>query len=252
MERKITIEEETVYSEDYQMRMLYENRPEGLLAVKGRGIDGTSFYDYNVSGKISMQAMYERAKISADDLKLFLSQLLSVIKETEKYLLNIHCILLETEYIFYEEEKFYFCYCPCIKRDLWEDFHRLTEYFVKQADYEDRECVRMVFILHKETMEENYSLEKLVKECLKDSEESDEKEGKGEVGCGIYANELYNDEEETDYDTVEHDWIRKQHHGQMIMEETQNMWTPVKRLLNRRKRAKWGDWDGLYVEEEDI
>ena len=109
MERKITIEEEAVYSEDYQMRMLCENQPEGLLAVKGRGIDGTSCYDYNVSGKISLQAMFERTKICADDLKLFLRQFLSVIRETEKYLLNIHCILLEQEYIFYEEEKYYFC-----------------------------------------------------------------------------------------------------------------------------------------------
>lgn len=255
MERKITIEEESVYSEDYQMRMLRENRPEGLLAVNGRGINGTSFYDYNVSGKISMQAMYERTKISADDLKMFLRQLLSVIRETEKYLLNIHCILLEQEYIFYEDEKFYFCYYPCVRKDLWEEFHKLTEYFVKQADYEDRECVRMVFILHKETMEENYSLEKIVRECLetgKGAAEEEEKEEKRESGCGIYANEIYNEEEETDYDTEQHDWIRRQHHGQMIMEETQNMWTPVKRFLNRRKKAKWGDWDGLYIEEEDI
>ncbi len=126
---------------------------------------------------------------------------------------------------------------------------------MKQADYEDRECVRMVFILHKKTMAENYSLEKIVKECLKDGEgdgKKGEKEGKGECGYGIYANEIYNEEEETDYDTEQHDWIRKQHHGQMIMEETQNMWTPVKRFLNRRKRAKWGDWDGLYIEEEDV
>ena len=71
MERKITIEEAKVYHEDYQMRMLQLNEITGILPVKGRGIDSSSFYDYNVSGKISMQAMYERNKISGEDLKIF-------------------------------------------------------------------------------------------------------------------------------------------------------------------------------------
>lgn len=270
MERKITIEEAAVYHEDYQMRMLQANEIEGLLSIKGRGIDGVSFYDYNVSGKISMQAMYERNKISGEDLKIFLKQMLAVIRETEKYLLNIHCILMEPEYIFYEDGKYYFCYYPQAKAELWEAFHKLTEYFVKQADYDDKESVRIVFILHKETMAENYSLGKIVKECMKE----EEKKNHADTGDGLRVQKLYDEDEEgenenegygeqkkelrysgmkdTEYDTSHHDWIKKQHHGSLIMEETENMWTPVKRLLNRRKKSKWGDWDGLYIEEEEL
>lgn len=265
MERKITIEEAAVYHEDYQMRMLQVNEVEGILPVKGRGIDGASFYDYNVSGKISMQAMYERAKISGEDLKLFLSQLLAVIHETENYLLNIHCILMEPEFIFYEDGRFFFCYYPQAKQELWTEIHKLTEFFVKQADYEDEESVRIVFILHKETMAENYSLEKVVKECMKEK-----KTDQGEERSSIRIQKLYDEEEDldseydfegrnqrkkginsTEYDSQQHDWIKKQHRGNLIMEETENMWTPVKRLLNRRKKPKWGDWDGLYIEEEE-
>ena len=36
MERRITIEETTAYKEDYQMRMLDDNRIEGILPLKGR------------------------------------------------------------------------------------------------------------------------------------------------------------------------------------------------------------------------
>ena len=57
MERKITIEEEELYQEDYQIRMLKINHPEGLLEIGGRGMNGKSYYDYNVSGKISVKAM---------------------------------------------------------------------------------------------------------------------------------------------------------------------------------------------------
>lgn len=272
MERKITIEEEEVYREDYQMKMLLMNEIDGLLPVKGRGIDGVSFYDYNVSGKISMQAMYEKNKLSGEELKSFLRQLMAVIRETEKFLLNIHCILMEPEYIFYEDGKFYFCYYPQAKQDLWEEVHKLTEYFVKQADYEDKECVRIVFILHKETMAENYSLEKIVKECVKEEKKEEQDAGEGEIRVQkLYDEDEEEDEEKgeeehnseekykknpglytADYDSLQHDWIKMQHHGSLIMEETENMWTPVKRLLNRRKKPKWGDWDGLYIEEEEI
>ena len=275
MERKITIEETEVYHEDYQMRMLQMNEIKGILPVKGRGVDGASFYDYNVSGKVSVQALYERNKISGEELKLFLRQLLAVIRETENYLLNIHCILMKPEYIFYEEGRFYFCYYPRAKQELWEELHKLTEYFVKRADYEDKECVRIVFILHKETMMENYSLEKIVKECLKeekkikaeetdafkarklpgvgDWEEGEEEEEEEDGKCGYQGRYQRDSVPKTSgYDSVQHDWIKRQHHGKLIMEETENMWTPVKRFLNRRRKPKWGDWDGLYIEEEEL
>lgn len=259
MERKITIEEPQMYREDYQMKMLYMNEIDGILPVKGRGVDKNSYYDYSVSGKVSMKAMYERNQISGEDLKLFLRQLVAVMRETEKYLLNIHCILLEPEYIFYEEGKFYFCYFPLAKEDIWQQFHRLSEYFVKKTDYQDKESVRITFVLHKETLEENYSLEKIVQECVKENE--DRKETVTE------ENDIQKEEEGSEqmelmpknpgmnpieYDTSQYDWIHSQHQGNLIMEETDQMWTPVKKFLNRRKKPKWGDWDGLYIEEEDL
>ena len=57
MERKITIEEEAIYAEDYQNRMLEENEIPELLKMNGRGMDDKSCYDYDVSGKVSMKAL---------------------------------------------------------------------------------------------------------------------------------------------------------------------------------------------------
>ena len=232
MERRITIEESVLYKEDYQIRMLEENQIEGILPVKGRGRNGCSFYDYDVSGKISMKAMYERSKISSQDMKKFLSQLKQVIYSVERHLLNKQCILLRPEYIFYEEDRYYFCYFPLAKEDFWKEFHVLTEYFVKYADYEDQECIKMVFLLHKETTEEYYSLEKLIEQCLSMEEEPQIPK--------------------ISYDTSEHDWISSQERSSSILRETDNMWVPVKRFLTKHKKQKWGDWDGLYVEEEEL
>lgn len=39
--------------------------------------------------------------------------------------------------------------------------------------------------------------------------------------------------------------------GSSIMRETDNLWIPVKRFLNKHK-TKWGEWDGLHIEEEEL
>ncbi len=250
MERKITIEEHVLYKEDYQMKMLKANSPEGFLKVAGRGMNGSSYYDYDVSGKVSMQAMYARAKMKAEDVRQFMDQLGNVLKETEKYLLDIHCILLDPEYIFYEEGRFFFCYYPPARQDIWEQFHILTEYMVKVADYEEEECIRLTFLLHKETMEDNYSLEKLITECGK---RECEKKVDETVKRTMIDELLEEKREQTSYyDTEDHDWIAEQEMGSSIMRETDNLWVPVKRFLNKHKKSKWGDWDGLHIEEEEL
>lgn len=245
MERKITIEEESFYKEDYQVRMLKANNLNGILKMGGRGINEKSYYDYDVSGKLSMRAMFERSKINAEDIKTFLKDFRSALKEVETFLLNIHCILLKPEYIFYEEGKYFFCYYPLAQGELWEEFHGLTEYFVKQADYQDQECIRMVFLLHKKTMDENYSLEKLVAECLQNPQED----------YGVTENQdrgIDKVKEEEEENMRERDWITEQELGSSIFRESDTLWAPVKRLLNRRRKSRWGDWDGLHIEEEDF
>ena len=81
MERKITIEERGFYEEDYQMRMLKVNAPDGFLPVRGRGVDDCSYYEYDVSGKVSMKAMYERGKIGEEDLRHFLTAFQMAVRE---------------------------------------------------------------------------------------------------------------------------------------------------------------------------
>lgn len=235
MERRITIEESCEYKNDYQIRMLQANHLEGLLPVRGRGMNGSSFYDYDVSGKISMRAMFERSEIKSKDIKKFLSRLKETVRIVEEHLLKEDCILLDPEYIFYEEEQYFFCYYPVGKESLWKSFHNLTEFFVKHTDHKDKQCVEMSAFLHKETIKENYSLDKVIAECLKIEEPKQEKEERMPI-----------------YDTAEMDWFFEEKSANSLLKETDNLWLPMKRFLNKHKKSKWGDWDGLYLEDEEF
>ncbi len=235
MERKITIEEQGAYEGDYQMAMLKANSMKYLLPIGSRWIDESSFFDYDVTGKVSMQAIYEKNLLTGEELVTFLEQLLLVRKEIEKYLLHEDCLLLKPEYIFSEKNQYYFCYYPLSKESFWESFRKLTEYFVKKMDYQDSQGVQMMFALHQGVMQENYSLERLVKECQKlltsgpkDSETKDSSAS----------------EEEQDV----YPWITEVVSPNVIRENN-DMWTPMKRFLNKHKKSKWGDWDDLHVED---
>lgn len=241
----LILETENVYREDYQMRMLKVNKIAGVLEVRGSGIGGGSRYEYNVSGKTTMQAIYEKQKLHAQDMKEFLFQLSETMERAEEYFLNPERLLLNPQYIFFEEGRYYFCYCPFAKEPVWTAFRRLMDYFVQWTDYGDIKSVKTAFMLHRETMEDNYSLKKIL-ERLEEEKEEQEKS----------ALRTLSPEEpralENVYEREEHDWITSQETASKIMEETDNLWTPVKRFLQKHRKPKWGDWDGVYIEEEEL
>ncbi len=234
MERKITIEEEGTYEGDYQMAMLKANSMKYLLPIGSRWIDESSYFDYDVTGKVSMQAIYEKNLLTGEELLGFLEQLLLVRKEIEKYLLKEDYLLLKPEYIFFEDNQYCFCYYPLAKESFWESFRKLTEYFVKKMDYQDSQGVQMMFALHQGVMQENYSLEGLVRECQKLLELEPEVLQTKEVPV-------------EGQDQRENPWITETTSTNMLRENN-DMWTPMKQFLNKHRKNKWGDWEELHVE----
>ena len=65
--------------------------------------------------------------------------------------------------------------------------NKLGEYMVNVADYEEEECVRLAFLLHKGTREENYSLEKLIAECGEREEKDRGEEDDDYLFIGVYV-----------------------------------------------------------------
>lgn len=202
-------------AEDYQIYMLKENDISGLLKTDIRYVDNISQYYYDISGKVSLKAMHEKVKINLEEMKSLIHALLRTIKVIRKYMLEGNCILLDPEYIFYEKEQFYFCYFPQCTSLLKEEFHKLTEYFIKEADYKDSEGVYLAYSLHKATMEENYSIERLMNEF-------------------VYE---YEDEEEDSIVNYQEKMEETEDMG--MIQEKREFWEPVRRLLERKRQGKW-------------
>lgn len=218
------LERPEFYEEDYQMRMLQENKIEGLLQVSGQGINGKSQYSYEISGKVSMKSIYEKMVIEKDELASFLRQFLNLLSQIENYLLNVNCILLEPEYIFYEEGKYFFCYLPIEEEQFCHRFHCLTEYFVGKINHKEQQAILLAYELHKATMEENYSLEKIIGQAIAASE--------NEIRIEKIRDEEYED-----------DWIDFDEEEEKKGNILEGKWRMWKEKIGKKKAGKWGEWE---------
>ena len=207
--------------EDYQTVMLKENEIPGILNMDVRYVDNQSQYYYDISGKTSFKILHEKVNLTLDDMRRLVNDLLQAIQTLKKYMLDSKCLLLDPEYIFCEDKTYYFCYYPSCGQNIGEDFHRLTEFFVREVNYKDEEGVHFAYTLHKATMEENYSIEEIMKNLIPETEEKEE---------DVYDIPIVDYTERIENMAME----------ESMIEERDSMWESVRKFLERSKKRKWG------------
>lgn len=153
-------------------------------------------------------------------------QFIQVLKEMDNYLLNVNCLSLNPEHIYWNDGKFYFSYCPALEQDLWEKFHELTEYFVRETNYEDKEAIYFAYELHKSSMEENYNIEEILEKILerKEAEMDRMKEDVKEMSY------------ELEDDRILDDWAGEQELKNHVLRERLGVWGFVSRKLQRNSK----------------
>ena len=106
--------EENPKNESYEVRMITENRIYGLLPCIHQQYEGRTEYYYEITGRQSMELLYERRKLNSGQLKGLLRELLRILESAGEYLLNPDHLLLgpETIYLHTRSEKLYLCCYP--------------------------------------------------------------------------------------------------------------------------------------------
>ena len=255
------------YEENYQMRMIRNNTIPHLSDTKGSGRDGTSRYTFRSEGGELMEEKYRSGEIHVEDVLSFTEQLLETADILTEHMLNPDRILLSPQLIFIEEKNVRFCYLPVennsIMEGLGEAFHRMTEYFVSRLDYRETEGILLVYRLHKETMQENYDLKKILDEYKKDLHERREEQKKiedetdeikqqishkiEEESRGISEEFIFfADEEGENLNNAENKYSEGKK-DYCIREKTLS-YGPVRKVINRIKTGRWGEWEDLITE----
>ena len=74
--------------EIYEDRMITENRIYGFLPCVEQKKEKQTEYFYEITGRQSMELLYERRKVSYEQLVELLKDLLQILNASEEYLLN--------------------------------------------------------------------------------------------------------------------------------------------------------------------
>mgnify|MGYP007113658686 CR=1 FL=1 len=114
------------------------------------------------------------------------------------------------------KRNFNFCYFPRCECGIESKrFHRLTEYFVSEVNYREKEGVHFAYSIHKASMEENYSIERIMNELVEAVQE--EKKEERMIPAVNYEERIGRT-------------------GNTGDSEKKDFWEPVKRLLDKRKK----------------
>lgn len=249
-ESEIIIDSVQPYRENYQMRMLKNNRIPGLLRVSGCGMEGASRYYYHTGHAKSLETYYKNKDIRAEEILTLTRQFLSVMEKMKDYMLEPNYLMLSEKYIFEKNENYFFCFFPENEKTWQVSYHELTEYFVRKVDYQDLESIQLACMLHKETLKETYDLESILQQYEEEAKNREEKSKEEKIREESKREKDRREmEENQNIEVQKNSYYNKARENYAVMEEKR--YGPIKKFAKRFKSGKWGEWEDLITEADD-
>lgn len=161
--------------DSYEVRMLSDNRIDGLMKFWVKRVDARCCYCYEITSRQPLGRILESKSLEEEELRTFIITMARTINKMEEYLLKEEQILLDPEYIYVEPELFSveFCLVPGRAGDFPGDLRRLLEYLLGKVDYQNKQCVVMAYGLYRESLKENYGMEDLLRHLPEKEKERD-------------------------------------------------------------------------------
>ena len=160
--RYLRIECDGTVFDGHELKMLRENRPEGLLRVHPQWEGDSAFLDYQVSGLTTLSSVGDGS--AETFLFAVLSNLVSLSDVLSEHLLRPEGLSLKPERVFLRREsgQIFFCYVPGSNVPLSEGLTSLMEFFLKNARPEKEDEVLLLYGLYQKSREENVTLRTLL------------------------------------------------------------------------------------------
>ncbi|MBD5481880.1 MAG: hypothetical protein HDR15_05020 [Lachnospiraceae bacterium] len=145
---------------DDEEAMLADNRPEGLLPVAKRSMNGQIQLSYDITGKQSLAGCYGKKAIAFEALCAMLLSVHSCLNRMEEYLLSEDCLVLCPAYLYTNMggRQLYFVYLPAPGGAFSERIRELAQFLMEHADYEDERAVALAGQFYQYTEAENFSM----------------------------------------------------------------------------------------------
>ena len=163
------------YKDDYKTHMLSENKMSGIIPYTVEEKKDGSVYRYKVSGMISMKNKFLDRCIEKEDMIFFIQSLSDAVKDVKKYMLNADEILLYPELIFWDKDKWKFCYFPFKGKSFEDNFVRIKDFFVKRINNKDTDGIIFFHKMHKTTLIKPFTMDEVLSIASKEKKAAEVK-----------------------------------------------------------------------------
>ena len=194
----IQMEEE---EDNFAVAMLSENKLDGILCMEKKSFNGEFRFYYDITGKHSIKSRLRKHLMTGEELRILFREFYQVIGTLSSHFLNIHCLAIDTSYIYEEKGKLFFCYFP-LGREMEEKEKLLTfaEQLLENIDQEDEDAVLLGYQFYKSAGEDNKTILQILEDVLLqetsdsfDQEELNEESKPDVIFCEEEETEIIND-----------------------------------------------------------
>lgn len=201
---------------DDEEAMIADNRPEGLLPVVKKYVNGQMRLFYEITGKQSLSGHYGKKAISYKELGMMLLSVHSCLNRMEEYLLSEDCLVFCPAYVYTNITggQLYFVYIPSPRGTFAGRIRELAHFFMEYVDYQDERAVALAGQFYQYTDAENFSMTVFLEENRAYFEEADakkeQKDQEGEDGNAL-AEERQTQGAEDDWQEIKRQLEKRKH-----------------------------------------
>lgn len=145
--------------ENYSGRMALQGKLKGLAACHKHYIDGEWELWYDITSLQTMEQLFAVKEITYQELKYFIEQLILMLEEMEKCLMDSRQLCLEPQRLYMDMEKgeVRFLYDYTEKREN-SGIGELAEYLLERTCHEEEQAVGLVYYFYEQVQKENFSI----------------------------------------------------------------------------------------------
>lgn len=154
---------EVGYRSDFREQMLMNNDIDGVLKFEVRRTDEQKCYDYEVSGKDTLEAFFSRKKADRNITADILKGILGTVYRSREYMLKESDFVIAPDTVFIDREgKVFLAYRSGYDVPLAEQLQRIAEYLMNKVDNGDDAAVLLIYGFYMKTKDSTCTIEELL------------------------------------------------------------------------------------------
>lgn len=232
--------------ENYSGRMALQGKLKGLAACHKHYIDGEWELWYDITSLQTMEQLFAVKEITYQELKYFIEQLILMLEEMEKCLMDSRQLCLEPQRLYMDMEKgeVRFLYDYTEKRES-SGIGKLAEYLLERTCHGEEQAVGLVYYFYEQVQKENFSIHDMESYLHENAvtaaaEQNSTQHSAGGAGIGGVQDDFW---EAVQWESAPKPQTR-QEHGHKSKKTSQNT------EAGKRKRAQidWNSKGGMLLE----